>query len=49
MKLYTLDAIKDEFIGVHGTANRDRYEKELKLELLNKVVKKIDIKANLTK
>lgn len=33
MKLYSFDEIKDEILGEVGTAERDRYEKELQEEL----------------
>ena len=32
MTLYTLDEIKDEFIGKKGTTKRDLYEQELQRE-----------------
>ncbi len=48
MKLYTIDEIKDEFIGVQGTANRDKYEQELQLELLGDMIKQVRLERNLT-
>lgn len=33
LKLYTLDQIKDEFIGEIGTEKRTHYEAELQLEV----------------
>ncbi|MFH6950391.1 hypothetical protein ACHRV6_17985 [Flavobacterium sp. FlaQc-51] len=35
MKTYTLDQVTDEVIGKIGTPNRDKFESELQLELLN--------------
>ena len=34
MKTYSLDEIEDKFIGVRGSKKRDKYEKELSLEIL---------------
>ena len=33
MKTYTLDELKDKYIGEVGTSKRDEYEKALKEEL----------------
>ena len=33
MKVYTLDEVKDEFIGKVGTPKRDKYEQDLKEEI----------------
>ena len=33
MKVYTLDEVKDEFIGKIGTPKRDKYEQDLKEEI----------------
>ena len=48
MKLYTLDEVKDEFIGKQGTPNRDRYEQELQMEVLGQVIKKVRLERKLT-
>ena len=48
MKLYTLDEIKDEFIGKPGTAKRDKYEQELQLEVLGDMIKQVRLQRNLT-
>src|SRR6187551_2520671 len=48
MKLYTLNQVKDEFIGKRGTSKREKYEKELQLELLGNVIKQVRRKRNLT-
>lgn len=48
MNLYTLDEIKDEFIGKRGTAKRDMYEQELQLEVLGDMIKQVRLKRNLT-
>jgi HTH-type transcriptional regulator/antitoxin HipB len=48
MKLYTLDEVKDEFIGKPGTPNLDRYEQELQMEVLGQVIKKVRLERKLT-
>lgn len=48
MNLYTLDEIKDEFIGKRGTAKRDQYEQELQLEVLGDMIKQVRLERNLT-
>ena len=47
-KLYSLDEIKDEFIGKPGTDKRDLYEQELQLEVLGNMIKKVRLERNLT-
>jgi DNA-binding XRE family transcriptional regulator len=48
MNLYTLDEIKDEFIGKRGTEKRDLYEQELQLEVLGDMIKQVRLERNLT-
>ena len=48
MRLYSLDEIKDEFIGKKGTDKRDIYEQELQLEALGDIIKQVRIERNLT-
>ena len=48
MKLFTLDEIKDEFIGKRGSSKRDLYEQELQLEVLGDMIKQISLERNLT-
>ena len=48
MRLYSLDEIKDEFIGKRGTAKRDLYEQELQLEVLGDMIKQVRLQRNLT-
>ncbi|NTW32805.1 MAG: helix-turn-helix transcriptional regulator [Bacteroidetes bacterium] len=48
MRLYSLDEIKDEFIGKKGTAKRDNYEQELQLEVLGDMIKQVRLERNLT-
>lgn len=48
LKLFTLDQIKDEFIGEIGTPKRTQYEQELQLEILGEMIKKVRLERNLT-
>ena len=48
MNLYTLDEIKDEFVGKRGTQKRDLYEQELQLEVLGDMIKQVRLERNLT-
>ena len=48
INLYTLDEIKDEFIGKPGTDRRDLYEQELQLEVLGDMIKQVRLERNLT-
>ena len=48
MRLYSLDEIKDEFIGKRGTTKRDLYEQELQLEVLGDMIKQVRLERNLT-
>jgi HTH-type transcriptional regulator / antitoxin HipB len=48
MKLYTMDQVKDEFIGKRGTDKRDRYEQDLQMELLGDMIKQVRLERNLT-
>lgn len=41
LEKYTLDQIKDEFIGEVGTEKRTQYEQELQLEVLKNNSKNI--------
>ena len=48
IKKYTLDEIKDEFIGKKGTTEREQYEYDLKMDVLGELIKKTRIERNLT-
>ena len=48
MKKYSLDQIKDEFLGKKGTVSRDQYEYDLKMEVLGELIKQTRIERNLT-
>ena len=48
MKTYTLEEAKDHFIGKRGSQNRERYEQELRLDLLGDAIRQTRLKRNLT-
>ena len=43
MKTYTLNEVKDKYLGKKGTAKRDSYENELRLDLIGEAKLKYDI------
>jgi len=48
LEMYTLDQIKDEFIGEKGTERRIQYEQELQLEVIGELIRKVRLERNLT-
>ena len=48
MKSIGLSELKDKTLGKIGTAKRDEYEYELKVELLSEQIKKLRLERNLT-
>ena len=48
LNVYSFDTIKDELIGKKGTPKRDKYEFELKLELLGEIIKNARQERKLT-
>jgi DNA-binding XRE family transcriptional regulator len=48
MKTYTLEEVQDNLIGKIGTPERDRFEYELKLELIGQAIKQTRQERNLT-
>lgn len=48
MKIYSLDEVKDKYIGVKGTPEREEFELELKFDLLGDMVKTARKERNLT-
>ncbi len=48
MKTYTLDEITDEFIGKRGTPKREKFEFDLKVDLLGEMIKKTRKEKHLT-
>lgn len=52
MKTYTLDEVKDDFIGKIGTPERDKFERDLKEELqayhIGEAIRQARLAKNLT-
>jgi HTH-type transcriptional regulator/antitoxin HipB len=48
IKSYSLDEMKDKYIGKVGSKDRDAYEYELRMELLGSMIKKARKERNLT-
>lgn len=48
MKMMTLDQLKDRDIGKIGTPERDKYEFDLKLEVLGDMIKSVRKERHLT-
>lgn len=48
MKSYTLDEAQDMLIGEIGTPERDKFEYELKMDLIGKAIKQTRIERRLT-
>jgi DNA-binding XRE family transcriptional regulator len=48
MKMMTLDQMKDKDIGKIGTIERDKYEFELRMEVLGDMIKSVRKERNLT-
>lgn len=47
-RIMTLDQIKDKHLGQVGTPGRDRYEFDLKMEILAEMIKAVRKERNLT-
>jgi DNA-binding XRE family transcriptional regulator len=48
MKTYTLDEVQDRLIGKKGTPERDKFEYELKMDLIGEAIKQTRKERNLT-
>ena len=48
MKTYSLDQLKDKHLGKVGTEKRDKYEYELRLDLLGEMIKQTRKERQLT-
>lgn len=48
LKTYTLSQMKDRYIGKKGTAERDQYEYELRMDIMGKMIKKARQQRRLT-
>jgi len=48
LRIYTLDEAKDKHLGKVGTEKRDKYEYELRLDLLGEIIKQARKERHLT-
>lgn len=48
LRIYTLDEAKDKHLGKLGTDKREKYEYELRLDLLGEMIKQARKERNLT-
>ena len=48
MELYTLENIKDKYIGEKGSPKRDQYETDLNAFLMGEAIKEARLKKQLT-
>ena len=48
LKTYSLDEVKNKFLGKKGTSKRDAYENKLRLDLLGETIRQIRIQRNIT-
>ncbi len=48
MKTYTLEEVQDKIIGKKGTANRDKFEYELQMDLIGQAIKESRKQRHLT-
>ena len=48
MKVYTLDEMKDKYIGPVGTVERDEYEHKLSMDLLGRAIRIARLERKLT-
>ncbi len=48
LKMMTLDQMKDQDLGEKGTKNRDKYEFDLKMEVLGEMIKSVRKERKLT-
>ena len=48
MKSYSLSEMKDKYLGKVGTKQRDKYEYELRMEVIGRMIKRIRQERKLT-
>ena len=48
MKTYSLDEVQDNLIGTIGTAERDRFEYELQLDMIGKAIRQTRKERHIT-
>ena len=44
MKIYTLDQMKDKYIGERGTVKREAFEYKLRMEINREMIKKARVR-----
>ena len=47
-KFYTLDEMKDKYIGEQGSPKREAYEYDLRMEIIGEMIKKARLERHLT-
>ena len=48
MKKHTLEELTDKYIGEVGTANRERFDFELRTDVIGEIIKKARLEQNMT-
>lgn len=48
MKTYSFDEVKDKYLGKKGTDKRDKYENELRMDLIGEAIRSARMERNLT-
>lgn len=48
LRTFTLNELKDKYVGKPGTPERDAYEYELQMEVLGKMIREVRRRRNLT-
>jgi len=48
MQIYTFDEVKDRYLGKKGTDKRDKYENELRMDLIGEAIRSARKERNLT-
>ena len=48
MQTYTFDEVKDKYLGKRGTEKRDKYENELRMDLIGEAIRSVRKERNLT-
>ena len=48
LKIYTLDEVVSEVIGVRGTTQREQFEHELQIEIIGRLIRQTRLERNLT-
>ncbi len=48
MKKHTLEELTDKYIGAIGTSNRERFDYELRIDVIGGIIKKARIDQNMT-